>query len=104
MSNVDRAETLIFGKMATGEYTARGIAQALEKAGLLAFDYGDQPPRRIKEWRFSNGTGPIVWTSPDSPIMVQRIEPCELTPGEAGRLSRMLKEAAEYSEGESLDW
>ena len=102
MSNVGKAENLIFGKMATGEYTARDMARALDKAGLLARD--DAQPSWIKEWRFMDGTGPIVWTSPNSPIMVQRIEPGELTPNEARKLARMLKEAAQYSEGTSLAW
>ena len=97
MSNVDRAETLIFGKMATGEYTARDMARALDRAGLIARE--DGRPTRIREWRLKDGEGPIVWTEPDARIMVQNLEPGDLTPEYARVLASMLKEAAQYSEG-----
>lgn len=97
MSIVDKAETLIFGKMATGEYTARDMARALDKAGLLARE--DDRPSRIKEWRFKEGGGPIVWTAPGAQIMVQNLEPGSLTPDDVRRLAHMLNDAADFSDG-----
>ena len=39
-----------------------------------------------------------MWTAPDSPIMVQRIEPGDLTPDEARGVAYALLAAANYSE------
>lgn len=100
MSNVDRAENLIFQKMAAGTYTARGIANSLDRAGLIARE--DAQLSRIKEWRFKEGGGPIVWTAPGARIMVQRLEPGDLTPHDARKLAHMLKRAADYSDGGDL--
>lgn len=97
MSSVDRAENLIFQKMAAGDYTARDMAQALDRAGLLARE--DDRPVRIKEWRFKEGGGPIVWTAPGARIIVQNLEPGDLTPHDARRLVHMLNDAADFSDG-----
>ena len=42
--------------------------------------------------------GPSVWTAPHSRIMVQRIEPGDLTPAEARAVAHALLAAANYSE------
>lgn len=42
--------------------------------------------------------GPIVWTAPNSRIMVQQIEPGNLTPDEARGVAYALLAAANYSE------
>ena len=51
-----------------------------------------------KGWIPGGTNGPSVWTAPDSPIMVQRIEPGDLTPDEARGVAYALLAAANYSE------
>lgn len=46
----------------------------------------------IKEWDAPNGS--VVWTAPGGLVMVQNIEPGELTPDQAVELSNILRSAA----------
>ena len=46
----------------------------------------------IKEWDAPNGS--VVWTAPGGLVMIQNIEPGELTPDQAVELSNILRSAA----------
>lgn len=79
------------------------IADALAEAGLLAPDLpGPNGPGIFvpdgKGWIPGGSHGPSVWTAPGSPIMVQRIEPGDLTSDEARKLAYALLAAADYAE------
>lgn len=54
-----------------------------------------------KGWLPGGPYGPSVWTEPGGTIMVQRIEPGDLTPEEARGIADVLYAAAEYSETET---
>lgn len=51
-----------------------------------------------KGWLPKGPYGPSIWTEPGGTIMVQRIEPGDLTPEEAREVADVLYAAAEYSE------
>ena len=53
-----------------------------------------------KEWLPGGPYGPSVWTAPDSTVMVQRVEPGDLTPDEARGVAYALLAAAQYAEDE----
>lgn len=77
-------------------------AQALHDAGLLAIDLPEPNDPGIfvpdgKGWIPGGPHRPSVWTAPGSPIMVQRIEPGDLTPDEARGVAYALLAAANYS-------
>ncbi|EEI77686.1 Uncharacterised protein [Corynebacterium striatum] len=79
------------------------IADALAEAGLLAPDLPEPNDPGIfvpdgKGWIPGGSHGPSVWTAPGSPIMVQRIEPGDLTSDEARKLAYALLAAADYAE------
>ena len=50
------------------------------------------------DWQL--GCGGVVWTAKGGRVMVQRVEPGDLTPDDARALAQVLNEAADYSEGE----
>lgn len=82
------------------------IADALAEAGLIAPDLpesngSDGFVPGGKEWLPGGPYGPIVWTAPDSTVMVQRIEPGDLTPDEARFFALAVLAAAKYSKGEA---
>ena len=52
-----------------------------------------------KGWLPGGPYGPSVWTAPGGTVMVQRIEPGDLTPEEAREVANALYAAANYSEG-----
>lgn len=52
-----------------------------------------------KGWLPGGPHGPSVWTAPGGTVMVQRIEPGDLTPEEAREVANALYAAANYSEG-----
>lgn len=119
MSNVERAAELLIpnrewckanhkgeGGDPCGfcEYDAETAADMLADAGLLAPDLPEPNDTGIfvpdgKGWLPGGPHGPSVWTAPDSRIMVQRIEPGDLTPNEAREFAHTLLAAANYSEG-----
>lgn len=51
-----------------------------------------------KGWLLDGPTGPVVWTSPGGPIMIQRIEPGELTPDQARAFITHILAAVHHSE------
>lgn len=113
MSKQDRAAQVIYdevnqtwerGEILTTAGEAERLANALAKAGLLAPDLpesngSDGFVPGGKEWLPGGPYGPIVWTAPDSTVMVQRIEPGELTPDETRGVAYSMLAAANYSEG-----
>lgn len=82
---------------------AKDAAKDIAEAGLLAIDLPEPNDPGIfvpdgKGWIPGGPHGPSVWTAPGSPIMVQRIEPGDLTPDEARGVAYALLAAANYSE------
>ena len=51
-----------------------------------------------KGWLPGGPHGPSIWTAPDSTVMVQRLEPGDLTPEEARGIADALYAAANYSQ------
>lgn len=87
------------------DWAAQNLAGDLKQAGLLAIDLPEPNDPGIfvpdgKGWIPGGPHGPSVWTAPGSPIMVQRIEPGDLTPEEARNLAHALLAAAQYAEEE----
>lgn len=85
------------------EYSAETAADMLADAGLLAPDLPEANDPNIivpdgKGWLPGGPNGPSVWTAPDSRIMVQRIEPGDLTPEEAREVAHALLAAADEAE------
>lgn len=56
-----------------------------------------------KGWLLADQDGPVVWTSPGGPVMIQRIEPGNLTPAQARVLADKITTAADYSEQGNTD-
>lgn len=85
--------------------------KALEEAGLLMPDQ-PEPDRQGKSGQFRMaewlplGTGlenPIVWTAAGAGrVMIQRIEPGELTPEGTRKVALALLAAANYAEEEQI--
>lgn len=79
------------------------LAGDLDDAGLLVPDLPEPNDPGIfvpngKGWLPCGPDGPSVWTAPHGQIMVQRIEPGELTPGEARGVAYALLAAADAAE------
>lgn len=78
------------------------IAQDLADAGLITPDLPEPDEANFvphgKGWLPGGPHGPSIWTAPDSTVMVQRIEPGDLTPEEAREVAHALLAAADYSE------
>lgn len=106
MSNIDRAAGVIYDTL-NGQYGdfrfPMDAAQALADAGLIAPDLPEPNEANFvpdgKGWLPGGPHGPSVWTAPDSRIMVQRIEPGDLTPDEAREVAHALLAAANHAEG-----
>ena len=115
MTNFDRAVQVIYdeanqmwerGEILTTAGEAERLAKALANAGLLAPDLPeandlDIPVPNGKAWIPCGLTGPSVWTAPGGRIMVQRVEPGDLTPAEARFFALAVLAAAQYSKGEA---
>ena len=106
MSKQDQAAKAIKFAAKRG-YGPEQIATLLNELNLLAPDLPEPNDPCIflfvpdgKGWITGDpeALGPIVWTEPGSPIMVQRIEPGDLTPDEARGVAYALLAAANYSE------
>lgn len=104
MNNYDRALKVLEAARRPGELRIHptDAVEALAKAGLLMPDLpesngSDGFVPDGKEWLPEGPYGPIVWTAPDSTVMVQRVEPGDLTPDEARFFALTVLAAAQYS-------
>ena len=84
---------------------AKDAVKDIAEAGLLAPDLPDAndldiPVPNGKAWLPCGLTGPSVWTAPGGRIMVQRVEPGDLTPAEARFFALAVLAAAQYAKGE----
>ena len=105
MTNLDRAAKAIKFGDARG-YTPEQIATLLRELELLAPDLPeandlDIPVPNVKAWIPCGLIGPSVWTAPGGRIMVQRVEPGDLTPAEARFFAHALLAAAQYAKGKA---
>lgn len=111
MSNRDRAAEVIRTWQARHKteldnntaWAAQNLAGDLANAGLTAPDLPKPDEANFvpdgKGWLPGGPHGPSIWTAPDSTVMVQRLEPGDLTPEEARGIAHALLAAADYSEG-----
>lgn len=108
MSNIERAADVIDQwtqegyELNSAVGSPHAIAERLADAGLLTPDLPEPDEANFvphgKGWLPGGPHGPSVWTAPDSRIMVQRIEPGDLTPEEAREVANALYAAANYSQ------
>ena len=85
------------------DWAAQNLAGDLNNAGLIIPDLPEPNDPSLfvpdgKGWIPGGPHGPSVWTAPGSPIMVQRLEPGDLTPEEARGVAYALLAAAQYAE------
>ena len=104
MSNFDRAVKALNDVDEAIDHLADNEAYvtALEAAGLLMPDLPKANGPGIfvpggKGWRMGDVS---VWTAPDSPVMVQNVEPGHLSPARSRQLAYALLAAADYAEKE----
>mgnify|MGYP006995033306 CR=1 FL=1 len=102
MNNRDRAADVIRAHGTDPCREPECIAQDLADEGLLAPDLPEPDEADFvpggKGWLPGGPHGPSIWTAPDSTVMVQRIEPGDLTPAEARKVAHALLAAANYTE------
>ena len=104
MTTLDRAADVIRNHGTSPCQEPECIAQDLDYEGLLVPDLPEPNDPNVfapngKGWLPGGPHGPSVWTAPDSTVMLQRIEPGDLTPEEARGIAYALLAAANYSEG-----
>ena len=104
MSNRDRTVDVAKEFIDGNDLAANIITKRLADAGLLAPDLPEPNDPNVfvpngKGWLPGGPYGPSVWTAPGGTVMVQRIEPGDLTPEEAREIAHALLAAANYSEG-----
>lgn len=104
MSTIARAAQIIRDHGSDPCREPECIAQDLADAGLLAPDLPEPNDTGIfvpdgKGWLPGGQHGPSIWTAPGGRVMVQRIEPGDLTPEEAREVAHAMLAAANYSEG-----
>ena len=104
MSNFDRAVKALNDVDEAINHLADNEAYvtALQAAGLLMPDLPEANDPGIfvpggKGWRMGDVS---VWTAPDSPVMVQNVEPGDLSPASSRQLAYALLAAADYAEKE----
>ena len=104
MSNFARAVKTLNDVGEYIDYLEGNIAYvtALQAAGLLMPDLPEANDPGIfvpggKGWRMGDVS---VWTAPDSPVMVQNVEPGDLSPASSRQLAYALLAAADYAEKE----
>ncbi len=104
MSNREKAAEVIRAHGTDPCREPECIAQDLADAGLIAPDLPEANEANFvpdgKGWLPGGPHGPSVWTAPDSTVMVQRLEPGDLTPEEARGIAHALLAAADYSEAD----
>ena len=102
MNNRDRAAEVIRAHGTDPCREPECIAQDLADAGLIAPDLPKPDEADFvpggKGWLPGGPHGPSIWTAPDSTVMVQRLEPGDLTPEEARGIADALYAAANYSQ------
>ena len=107
MSIIERAAQVIAGVWPGGRAIEKDcayiLAQELAQAGRLAPDLPEPDDPSIfvpggKGWLPGGPDGPSVWTAPGSTVMVQRIEPGDLTPDEAREVAHALLAATNHAE------
>lgn len=103
MRNFDRALAVLEQARRPGELRIHpnDAVEALAQAGLLAEDL-PEPDIDIavpdgKAWLPCGLIGPSVWTAPGGRVMVQRVEPGDLTPAKARFFALAVLAAAQYS-------
>ena len=112
MSNVDKAAKVIDQwtqegyELNSAVGSPHAIAERLAKAGLLAPDLPEANAPDIfvpdgKGCLLDDENGPVVWTAPGGLVMVQRVEPGDLTPDEAHLFALTVLAAAQYSKGKA---
>ena len=108
MTNFDRALQVLESARRPGELRIHpnDAVEALADAGLLAPDLPEANDPSIfvpdgKGWLLDDENGPVVWTAPGGLVMVQRIEPGDLTPDEASFFALSVLAAAQYSKGKA---
>lgn len=108
MTNYDQALHVLEAARRPGEHRIHptDAVEALAEAGLLAPDLPEANDAGIivpggKGWLPQGLTGPSVWTAPGGRVMVQRIEPGDLTPDEAHFFALAVLAAAQYSKGKA---
>lgn len=104
MLNYDRALAVLEAARRPGDLRIHpnDAVEALAQAGLLAPDLPEPNDPSIfvpdgKGWLPCGLTGPSVWTAPGGRIMVQRVEPGDLTPDEAHFFALTVLAAAQYA-------
>ncbi|OFN17763.1 hypothetical protein HMPREF2604_07430 [Corynebacterium sp. HMSC055A01] len=104
MTNFDQALAVLESARRPGELRIHphDAVEALANAGLLAPDLPEANDAGIivpggKGWLPCGLTGPSVWTAPGGRVMVQRVEPGDLTPAEARFFALAVLAAAQYS-------
>lgn len=104
MTNYDRALEVLEAARRPGELRIHpnDAVEALANAGLLMPDLPKPNDPSIfvpdgKGWLPCGLTGPSVWTAPGGRVMVQRVEPGDLTPAEARFFALAVLAAAQYS-------
>ena len=60
-------------------------------------------PHPTKGWVLDAEGRPVVWTDPGCSVMIQRIEPGDLTPDQARTFALNVLAAAAYCEGDTND-
>ena len=113
MTNLDRAEAILTashhkdqleGDGAVGCFDAAAAVEELADEGLLAPDLPEandtELPHPTKSWTLDAEGFPVVWTEPGCSVMIQRIEPGDLTADQARAFALNILAAANYSEGD----
>ncbi|OHO60913.1 hypothetical protein [Corynebacterium sp. HMSC036D02] len=104
MTNYDQALHVLEAARRPGDLRIHpnDAVEALAQAGLLAPDLPEANDPSIfvpdgKGWLLDDENGPVVWTAPGGLVMVQRIEPGDLTPDEANAFALTVLAAAQYA-------
>ncbi|MHA7726208.1 hypothetical protein [Corynebacterium hesseae] len=104
MTNFDRALVVLESARRPGELRIHpnDAVEALAQAGLLAPDLPEPNDPSIfvpdgKGWISGGPHGPSVWTALGGRVVVQRVEPGDLTPDEAWAFALAVLAAAQYS-------
>ena len=105
MTNIERAADVL--RTARADHitlSPEASARALADAGLLAPDLpdanDDSLPLPTRSWELDAEGRPVVWTAPGCSVMIQRVEPGDLTADRARAFALNVLAAVAYSEGD----